>query len=153
MSTFTPKRALTRPRPSLSNGINTASSPSLSASYNALQPPSLTSLRTSGILGRKTSLSALTQGSLATIPDASEGYGLSTVLDEDSPTIGRMAPHTPAGPGYGDLEVGDAVDVPGDMYGTVKFLGSVQGKKGVFVGVELSEEFANKGKNSGHVDG
>jgi hypothetical protein len=153
MSTFTPKRALTRPRPSLSNGINTASSPSLSASYNALQPPSLTSLRTSGILGRKASLSALTQGSLATIPDASEGYGLSTVLDEDSPTIGRMAPHTPAGAGYGDIEVGDVVDVPGEMYGVVKFLGNVQGKKGTFVGVELSEEFASKGKNSGQVDG
>jgi hypothetical protein len=137
----------------LGNGINTASSPSLSASYNALQPPSITSLRPSGILGRKASLSALTQGSLATIPDASEGYGLSTVLDEDSPTIGKMTPHTPAGSGYGEFEVGDMVDVPGDMYGTVKFLGNVQGKKGVFVGVELSEEFANKGKNSGQVDG
>lgn len=153
MSAFTPKRALTRPRPSLSNGITTASSPSLSASYNALQPPSLTSLRTSGILGRKASFNALTQGSLATIPDASEGYGLSTVLDEDSPTIGRMAPHTPAGPGFGDLEVGDMVDVPGDMYGVVKYLGNVQGKKGAFVGVELSGEFAAKGKNSGSVEG
>ncbi len=153
MSTSTPKRALTRPRPSLSNGINTASSPNLSASYNAPQPPSLTSLRTSGILGRKASLSALTKGSLATIPDASEGYGLSTVLDEDSPTIGRMAAHTPAGSGFGDLEVGDVVDVPGDMYGFVKYLGNVQGKKGAFVGVELSEEFASKGKNSGNVEG
>lgn len=98
-------------------------------------------------------MSALTLGSLASIPDASDGYGLSTVLDEDSPTIGRMAPHTPAGPGFGDLEVGDVVDVPGDMYGVVKYLGNVQGKKGAFVGVELSEEFANKGKNSGNVEG
>lgn len=153
MSTSTPKRALTRPRPSLSNGINTASSPNLSTSYNALQPPTLNSLRTSGILGRKASSSALTQGSLATIPDASEGYGLSTVLDEDSPTIGKMAPQTPAGTGFGDLEVGDVVDVPGDMYGVVKYLGNVKGKKGAFVGVELSEEFANKGKNSGSVEG
>jgi dynactin complex subunit len=64
-----------------------------------------------------------------------------------------MAPHTPAGAGYGDIEVGDIVDVPGEMYGVVKFLGHVQGKKGTFVGVELSEEFASKGKNSGQVDG
>jgi hypothetical protein len=154
MSTFTPKRSLTRPRPSLSNGINTASSPSLSASYNAHQGSSLNILRANGLLGRKASLSALTHGSLATIPDASEGYGLSTVLDEDSPTTGRMGlvPHTPK-QDHGDIRVGDRVDVPGDMHGTVKFVGSVQGKKGVFAGVELSEEFASRGKNSGDVDG
>lgn len=155
MSTFTPKRSLTRPRPSLSNGINTASSPSLSASYNAHQGPSLSSLRANSLLGRKASLSALTQGSLATIPDASEGYGLSTVLDEDSPTTGRMGliPHTPSRADHGDIQVGDVVDVPGEMHGTVKFVGSVQGKKGIFAGVELSEEFAPRGKNSGDVDG
>ncbi|KAL1311685.1 hypothetical protein AAFC00_001789 [Neodothiora populina] len=52
-----------------------------------------------------------------------------------------------------DLAVGDIVDVPGDMYGTVKFIGSVRGKQGRFVGVELSREFAAKGKNDGDVDG
>jgi hypothetical protein len=150
---FTPRRALARPRPSLGNGINTASSPNLGAAYSALQTSALNGYRTNALL-RKSSLSALTSNSLATIPDASEGYGLSTVLDEDSPTTGRMPPFTPSRGGDGnDLEVGDIVDVPGNMYGTVKFIGNVQGKKGIFAGVELSEEFAARGKNNGDVDG
>jgi len=45
------------------------------------------------------------------------------------------------------------VNVPGDMYGTVRFIGSVRGKPGRFVGVELDQEFAAKGKNDGDVDG
>ena len=53
----------------------------------------------------------------------------------------------------GDLRVGDAVNVPGDMYGTVRFLGSVKGKQGTFVGVELGRDFAARGKNDGDVDG
>ncbi|KAF2186852.1 hypothetical protein K469DRAFT_662676 [Zopfia rhizophila CBS 207.26] len=52
-----------------------------------------------------------------------------------------------------DIEVGDSVDVPGGMYGIVKFIGSVRGKKGVFAGVELSKEYAARGKNDGDVDG
>jgi hypothetical protein len=70
---------------------------------------------------------------------------------------------TPRTPGAGsdrqsngdgtDIDVGDLVDVPGDMYGTVKFIGSVKGKKGVFAGVELSKDFAGRGKNDGDVDG
>ena len=79
---------------------------------------------------------------------------MSTVLDEDTPTKNNMPPFTPSGGADGeDLEVGDMVDVPGSMYGIVKFIGSVQGKKGVFAGVELSQEFAARGKNSGDVDG
>jgi hypothetical protein len=49
--------------------------------------------------------------------------------------------------------VGDTVDVPGGMYGTVKFVGEVAGKKGKFAGVQLGAEFAIRGKNSGDVDG
>lgn len=52
-----------------------------------------------------------------------------------------------------DLDVGDNVNVPGEMYGTVKFIGSVRGKNGRFVGVELDEAFAARGKNDGDVDG
>jgi dynactin complex subunit len=52
-----------------------------------------------------------------------------------------------------ELYVGDTVDVPGGMHGTVKFVGTVRGKKGVFAGVELSKEFAARGKNDGDVDG
>ena len=63
-------------------------------------------------------------------------------------------PHTPASRMTSEeLRVGDAVNVPGDMYGVVKFVGSVQGKQGRFLGVELSEEYAARGKNSGDVDG
>ena len=67
---------------------------------------------------------------------------------------GQSDPRTPAGKMEGgELEVGDMVNVPGDMYGTVKFIGSVRGKSGRFVGVELGREFAARGKNDGDVDG
>ncbi|KAF2858753.1 hypothetical protein K470DRAFT_259469 [Piedraia hortae CBS 480.64] len=52
-----------------------------------------------------------------------------------------------------ELEVGDSVKVPGDMLGTVRYVGNVAGKPGRFVGVELSREFAARGKNDGDVDG
>ncbi|CAG8908796.1 unnamed protein product [Penicillium egyptiacum] len=52
-----------------------------------------------------------------------------------------------------DVHVGDVVNVPGGMHGTVKYLGSVAGKAGRFAGVELSAEHAQRGKNSGDVDG
>jgi dynactin complex subunit len=39
------------------------------------------------------------------------------------------------------------------MFGTVKFIGSVRGKAGRFVGVELDAAFAARGKNDGDVDG
>ena len=52
-----------------------------------------------------------------------------------------------------ELEVGDVVNVPGDMHGIVKFVGTVRGKSGKFVGVELASDFAARGKNDGDVDG
>ena len=52
-----------------------------------------------------------------------------------------------------DIQVGDVVNVPGGMFGTVKFLGSVAGKQGRFAGIELAPEYAGKGKNNGSVDG
>ncbi|KAK3706308.1 hypothetical protein LTR37_012823 [Vermiconidia calcicola] len=62
-------------------------------------------------------------------------------------------PSTASRMAAGSLEVGDAVNVPGDMYGVVTFVGSVRGKNGTFVGVELDARFAMRGKNSGDVDG
>ncbi|KAI9687102.1 MAG: hypothetical protein M1822_002513 [Bathelium mastoideum] len=53
----------------------------------------------------------------------------------------------------GGYEVGDTVDVPGGMWGVVKFIGTVKGKAGLFAGVELDRQFAGKGKNDGDVDG
>lgn len=55
--------------------------------------------------------------------------------------------------GNQNLEVGDIVDVPGSMHGTIRFIGEVKGKTGHFAGVELSKEFASRGKNDGDVDG
>jgi hypothetical protein len=52
-----------------------------------------------------------------------------------------------------DIRVGDLVNVPGGMYGTVRYLGNVDGKPGRFAGIELAAEHASKGKNSGDVDG
>jgi hypothetical protein len=50
-------------------------------------------------------------------------------------------------------KVGDTVEVPGGMHGTVKFVGQVDGKKGTFAGVQLAPEYASRGKHSGEVDG
>ncbi|KAL9104487.1 MAG: hypothetical protein Q9163_000580 [Psora crenata] len=52
-----------------------------------------------------------------------------------------------------NLEVGDLVDVPGGMHGTIKFIGEVKGKKGTFAGVELAKEWAARGKNDGDAEG
>ena len=55
--------------------------------------------------------------------------------------------------GNQNLEVGDSVDVPGGMHGTIKFIGEVKNKKGIFAGVELAKEWAARGKNDGDVEG
>lgn len=141
---YTPKRSLARP--SLSN--STASTPNLSAAFKA----SGLNNRPPNALQKKSSMSALTSSSLANVPDASLGYGL-RALEEDSPTTGNMPPFTPSHGADDDLEVGDLVSVPGNMTGIVRFVGSVNNKKGIFAGVELSEEFASRGKNNGDVDG
>jgi dynactin complex subunit len=52
-----------------------------------------------------------------------------------------------------EIVVGDEVNVPGGMSGTAKYIGSIAGKSGVFLGVELDKQYATKGKNDGDVDG
>lgn len=129
---------------SLRKPAATASTPdlgSLYAAHSRLVPPGL---------ARKASLVALTPSSLASIPDVSESYALDSVLS-DSPY--DMAPSTPAKSCADDVAVGEPVDVPGGMHGTVRFVGSVDGKKGIFAGVELHPDFAARGKNSGDVYG
>lgn len=132
-------RALRRPRLAAST-----STPDLNAAFSAHS-------RLAGALSRKTSLAALNATTLASIPDVSETYALDSVLSHDD----NMIPATPGRPGAGgdDVVVGDTVEVPGGMQGTVRFVGAVQGKKGQFVGIELSREFAPRGKNNGDVDG
>ncbi|KAI1312567.1 hypothetical protein F5Y03DRAFT_241085 [Xylaria venustula] len=151
---------LSRPTKKLSfGGIATASTPNLNTLYSAhsrLAPAA-------GSLARKASLAALTPGSLASIPDDTESYALHSVLNDSDPAhkmpqIPPVPPMPPLTPGKGagpvdDFAVGDQVDVPGNMVGTVRFVGSVAGRKGVFAGVELHSEYALRGKNSGDVDG
>ncbi|KAF7559787.1 hypothetical protein G7046_g4376 [Stylonectria norvegica] len=127
----------------------TASTPNLKsayashASHSRLVPPVPS-------LPRKASLAALTHSSLASIPDVSESYALDSVLSDTSQ---NMIPGTPGRPPPDDIVAGDTVDVPGGMYGTVRFVGTVRGKKGTFAGVELHPDFAVRGKNDGDVDG
>lgn len=66
---------------------------------------------------------------------------------------GGSSPASRMGADGQDIDVGDTVDVPGGMVGVVKFVGSIRGKQGVFAGVELSREYAARGKNNGAVDG
>ena len=131
---------LGRSRPSLRTNFDDHATPS---SPPPLPPPShaLASAVSREMLSRKTSYNQLTQNSLASIPDSSAVYGL------------RQAGVGGGGGRAGDVEVGDLVNTPGGMYGTVKFIGSVKGKGGVFVGVELEGELAGRGKNDGAVDG
>ncbi|KAK0618132.1 hypothetical protein B0T17DRAFT_324851 [Bombardia bombarda] len=136
-------------------GIATASTPNLNQLYNhsashssRLAPPPLPGL------SRKGSLAALTQSSLASIPDDTEAYAFNSVLTNDNDE-NMPSPFTPGRLTVTDeqVDVGDMVDVPGNMTGTVRFVGSVAGRKGTFAGVELHRDFASRGKNSGDVDG
>ncbi|KAK0729147.1 hypothetical protein B0T21DRAFT_292557 [Apiosordaria backusii] len=132
-------------------GLSSISTPNLNQVYNAhstrLAPP----VPPVPQLACKGSVAALTQNSLASIPDDSEAYAYNSVLGSDT----MPSPLTPgrlAAPGGDDVQVGDVIDVPGNMTGTIRFIGSVTGRKGTFVGVELHPDFAGRGKNSGDVD-
>jgi len=131
-------------------GIATASTPNLNQLYSVQQSHSSRLAPGSSGLTRKASFAALTQSSLASIPDDTEAYAFNSVLTNDKMpnplTPGRLAPAD-------DISIGDTVDVPGNMSGTVRFVGSVAARKGTFAGVELHREFAARGKNSGDVDG
>lgn len=141
-----PRRTLSRsPRKS---GIATASTPNLNSVYTSHSRL----IPSTSILARKASFAALTPGTLASIPDDSESYAISSVLSD---TSRKMPPVTP-GKGVGaadDYALGDTVDVPGNMTGVIRFVGSVAGRKGIFAGVELHPDYAARGKNSGDVDG
>lgn len=146
MSTQT--KTVSRKKSNIGVLSSATSSPSLNSLYSAHSRLAPTSA-----LARKASFAALTPGSLAAIPDDSESYAHSVLKNESSPTSSRrMAPLTPGKTGT-DVAVGDMVDVPGNMYGTVRFMGQVAGRRGNFAGVELYPEFADRGKNNGDVDG
>ncbi|KAI2467720.1 hypothetical protein F4781DRAFT_299774 [Annulohypoxylon bovei var. microspora] len=130
------------------SGIATASTPNLNSVYSAhsrLVP-------SSSALARKASFATLTPSSLASIPDDSESYAISSVLSDSSRKMPPVTPGKGAGAGD-DVALGDTVDVPGNMSGIIRFVGSVAGRKGTFAGVELHPDYAARGKNSGDVDG
>ncbi|KAF1912267.1 hypothetical protein BDU57DRAFT_522446 [Ampelomyces quisqualis] len=85
--------------------------------------------------------------SLAASTTSQRKASLNALVGGASPSSSRM------GADGRDIGVGDVVDVPGGMHGTVKFIGAVSTKKGVFAGVELSREYASRGKNDGEVHG
>ncbi|KAK3329652.1 hypothetical protein B0H66DRAFT_33786 [Apodospora peruviana] len=132
------------------SGIATASTPNLNQLYSS-QSSSQPSRLAAPALARKASFAALTQNSLASIPDDTEAYAYNSVLTSDK----MPSPFTPGRPSAAvdDISLGDTVEVPGSMFGTIRFIGSVAGRKGTFAGVELNREFSARGKNSGDVDG
>lgn len=94
-------------------------------------------------------------------PSPADGYSRDRVykptlsaLTPDDFSMSRQFSGAPAGYDQENgVVVGDTVEVPGGMFGTVRYIGSVRGKAGVFAGVELEDEFAARGKNDGDVEG
>ena len=163
ISTSTPsRRSLAHPRASLGHSSKiTASSPSLASAFTSSPRPPLPTSHPSGrrpSTNRKASLSKAQAKGLIIASDGSTAY---PVNPESGSSPLTMYPSRPANSRTAtddkyanqNLEVGDIVDVPGSMHGVIKFIGEVKGKKGHFAGVELSKEFAAKGKNDGDVDG
>ena len=164
MASNTPqRRSLGRPRPSLGNSaVTIASSPNLASSLATSQRPPLPNSQLSSqrpsAFSRKASYG---QSPAAALSGRLDGKAQSSPPEEGGSSPLTMYPTKPSNNrrvsddknGNQNLEVGDIVDVPGSMHGTIKFLGEVNGKKGHFAGVELSKEFARMGKNNGDVDG
>jgi len=124
MSQITPRRLPLAGRTSLGNAASNKNSPGSSEASDSRD------------LARKAALNSLT----ANLP-APKRPSLG------APERGMDGNQEMAG------EVGNTVEVPGGMIGVVKYIGSVKGKAGVFAGVELSKEYAARGKNDGDVDG
>lgn len=53
----------------------------------------------------------------------------------------------------GDAAIGDLVEVPGGWHGTVMYVGSVSGRSGQFLGVDLIALDADKGRHDGTYNG
>lgn len=163
MATSTPpRRSLLRPRPSLSNtNSNTLITPSQSTKHptTTTQRPAVQSqLSTSALQAASAAKSSLRSPASfdgtprsALKPTAQGDASALLNLTSKRPVMAISTNHTVIS--GDDLDVGDTVDVPGGMHGTIKFIGEVRGKKGIFAGVELSREWAARGKNDGDVDG
>jgi CAP-Gly domain-containing linker protein 1 len=111
-----------------------ASSSTSSAPLRAPQPKTPTSTRTGG---------------LSYTPRASSSTNASSRSESRQSEV--------RGKGNGKdriFEPGDAVRIESlGMEGTLRFMGSIEGKPGVWAGVELAPGFAGRGKNDGAVNG
>ena len=163
------RRSLGRSRPSLNTSKGTtASSPALSSYFASSKPPPLpvprSTTRRPPASGPgatyKTLHESHPRASISTIFDGHDRYSLTPTTEGGSSPFtmnpqrsGTMRTAGDDRNGNQNLGVGDLVDVPGGMHGTIKFIGEVKGKKGVFAGVELAREWAARGKNDGDVEG
>ncbi|GAA6022674.1 hypothetical protein JCM11491_000560 [Sporobolomyces phaffii] len=110
--------------------------------------PVLPGARTAALLRASTPSGRRTPTTPAARPKTPNGFGSST---SRFPTTPATATATATA-----FQVGDPVsfEVQGDkMDGVVRFIGQVDGKAGEWGGVELSDEFAGRGKNDGSVKG
>ena len=152
----TPKSTSTSRRSSHGRAttLNTKSTPNLNVKYSAAQRPPIPPIpseHTETPSPRRKSLGTPSRLSRSALPDDSAASDASLAMYSAKPGALRSASDDRNG--NQNLEVGDVVDVPGGMHGTIKFIGEVRGKKGLFAGVELAKEWAARGKNDGDVDG
>ncbi|CCG81920.1 CLIP170 family protein Tip1 [Taphrina deformans PYCC 5710] len=54
---------------------------------------------------------------------------------------------------FGEASLGDTVEVPGNHLGVVMYVGPVQGREGVFLGIDLKAPDFDKGRNDGSHNG
>ena len=54
---------------------------------------------------------------------------------------------------FPDATIGDSVEVPGGWHGTVMYVGPVEGREGTFLGIDLIDLDADKGRNNGSYKG
>lgn len=54
---------------------------------------------------------------------------------------------------FPDAAIGDSVEVPGGWHGSVMYVGKVEGREGTFLGIDLIELDADKGRNNGTYKG
>ncbi|QRW08003.1 CAP-Gly domain protein [Ceratobasidium sp. AG-Ba] len=109
-----------------------------SSSSNRLPPPR-----------SKTPVSAVSATSTSSRTAFAPRASLPSRPDSRASNIGRSLSRA----GH-EFDVGDAVKIESlGMEGTLQFMGEIEGKSGIWAGVELSPAFAGRGKNDGSVNG
>ena len=124
---------------SAASSAGSASSPRSHASAS-MAPPPLPTMTPS-------SRTAATRSSNGTASATNKTPRAST-----APQVNSVRTSSQSGPH--DFEVGDHVRIESlGMEGTLRYLGPIDGKPGVFAGVELAPGFSGHGKNDGSVGG